>query len=75
MNRKQGTKVTQTVSNEASTPATQGFRAPGSRKAPRNATNWTTMISGPGVDSARARPWTISPGASQPYTCTACWAT
>jgi hypothetical protein len=29
-------------------------------------TNWTTMISGPGVVSAMPRPSSISPGRSQP---------
>jgi hypothetical protein len=53
------------TSTDATMPATQGSRAPGLRYAPRNATNCTTMISGPGVVSARASPRTISPGASQ----------
>ena len=42
--------------------ATHGSRSPGFRYAPRNATNCTTMISGPGVVSARPSPRTISPG-------------
>ena len=63
---KQGTKVTQVVSTPPSAPASRGGRAPGARKAPMKPTNWTTMISGPGVVSAMPRPSSISPGRSQP---------
>src|SRR6478735_1783387 len=75
MNRNDGTKVTQVTRSDAITAAAIGSREPGSRYAPRNATNCSTMISGPGVDSASASPCTISPAVSQPYDSTAFCAT
>src|SRR3990172_4299591 len=50
--RKQGAKVTQTVTTEPATPAQMGESGPGSRYAPKKPTNCRTMISGPGVVSA-----------------------
>jgi hypothetical protein len=65
-NRKLGTKVTQVTSSVASTAATHGSSSPGARYALSSATTCTTMISGPGVVSADARPRTISRGPNQP---------
>ena len=75
MKRKLGTKVTQVVSSAPSSPASSGSRSPGLRYAARNATNCTTMIRGPGVVSASARPRTISEADSQPKVPTAAWVT
>jgi hypothetical protein len=71
MKRNDGTNVTQVVRSAPTTAAVQGLIVPGSRYAPRNATNCTTMISGPGVVSASARPRVISPGVTQPKSSTA----
>ena len=54
--------VTQVASRPPSVPASIGESAPGSRKAAMKPTNWSTMISGPGVVSAIPRPSSISPG-------------
>src|SRR5882724_10535404 len=45
--RKQGTNVTQVVSNPPKVAASNGDIAPGSRQAARKPTNCVTMISGP----------------------------
>src|SRR6266545_4667022 len=60
--RKLGTKVHHVASSPPSVPASIGDSRPGSRYAPRNPTNCTTMISGPGVVSAMPSPSSISPG-------------
>ncbi len=56
MNRNDGTKVTQVTSSDAITAAASGSRPPGSRYAPRNATNCSTMISGPGRRLGQRQP-------------------
>jgi hypothetical protein len=66
--------VTHVVNKERATPAAIGESPARWRNAPRKATNCTTMISGPGVVSASAKPSSISPGVIQCYCSTACCA-
>src|SRR5262245_50514431 len=64
--RKQGVKVTQVANKPPRVPASIGDKVPGSRNAAMKPTNWSTMMSGPGVVSAIPSPSSISPGLSQP---------
>src|SRR4029077_5683757 len=64
--RKQGVNVTQVASNPPKVPANSGDSVPGLRKAAIKPTNWSTMMSGPGVVSAMPRPSSISGGVSHP---------
>src|SRR5215204_5989652 len=66
IHRKHGVNVTQVASRPPRVPAASGESPPGSRNAAMKPTNWSTMISGPGVVSAIPRPSSISPGCSQP---------
>src|SRR5262249_10339674 len=64
--RKHGVNVTQVATNPPIVPASRGDSVPGLRKAAIKPTNWSTMISGPGVVSAIPRPSNISVGVSHP---------
>src|SRR5262249_9922625 len=64
--RKQGANVTQVASNPPKVPASRGASDPGLRKAAIKPTNWSTMMSGPGVVSAIPRPSSISVGVIHP---------
>src|SRR6185437_16631951 len=63
--RKHGANVTQVVRIEPITPAAIGDEPVWWKYAPRKATNCTTMISGPGVVSAKASPSSIWPAEIQ----------
>jgi hypothetical protein len=69
--RKHGAKVAHVTTAAPIKPATAGSRPPGCWYAPTNPTNSVTMMSGPGVLSARPRPVTIWPGPSHPNCVTA----
>src|SRR5215472_10003405 len=66
IHKKHGTNVHQVASSPPRVPATIGGSEPGCRNAARKPTNWTTMISGPGVVSAMPSPSSISPGRNHP---------
>ena len=67
IHRKHGVNVTQVVSTAPSVAAPKGGNPPGWFQPPMNPTNCSTMMSGPGVVSAKPRPSIIWSGFNHPY--------